>query len=270
MSFDDDETGVETSRPRELYTFVAGSTTYRYTSAEVDVVYAANTYTAIPIDRGATAVTGHDDQPELMIKMPVSSGFVQDNGFGMPPQTMTVTVRRLQVTSGVAIIIWDGKVTAISMIGDVAKVRSPSLMDDAIKTQVPSAHCQRVCNHVLYDDRCTMDRTDWDVVTTISAISGNSYTVTSDGATADQWFRGGEFKVGNEQRTILDHTGSVMLLDAPFADGVIVAAACTIYVGCDRTAGTCRDKFANIANFGGFPRLYWNNPFMSGALAWKK
>ncbi len=46
----------------------------------------------------------------------------------------------------------------------------------------------------------------------------------------------------------------ITLLDAPVA-AMAPADGFTIRAGCDKAAMTCRDKFANIANFRGFPDI---------------
>lgn len=261
MGFLEDETGIESSLPRELYVLVAGSTTYRRTSHSADVVYDGNTYTAAAIHRSNVTITS-GDQPEMIVELPVSDSFVQDNAFGFPPQAMTLTIYRLQTTSGVAIVLWQSVITSVPVEGRVAKVRSPSKLDDPVISQIPSAYCQRMCNHSLYDDMCGKIRADFDLVTSVSAQSGNTLTVASVSGAVDQYYKSGDILVGNERRLILDQTGAVLTLIAPFT-GVSNGTACTIYAGCDHSVETCRDKFSNVANYGGFPFLHWKNPYLT-------
>ena len=69
MGFLEDETGIESSLPRELYVLVAGSTTYRRTSHSADVVYGGNTYTAAAVHRSNAAIAG-GDQVEMVVELP--------------------------------------------------------------------------------------------------------------------------------------------------------------------------------------------------------
>ena len=53
---------------------------------------------------------------------------------------------------------------------------------------------------------------------------------------------------------------------SPFCDAVLGDARCTVShahpdfaLGCDRQLGTCRDRFANVANFRGFPHIPGND-----------
>lgn len=81
-----------------------------------------------------------------------------------------------------------------------------------------------------------------------------------NGALADQWFRDGSvlFTTGpNIGRVfpIADYKANnrdiTLLLPTPF--DVTTAHYGIVQVGCDGLIGTCRDKFANVLNFGGDP-----------------
>ena len=47
---------------------------------------------------------------------------------------------------------------------------------------------------------------------------------------------------------------TLTLLEAPVR-GIAAGDAFTLVAGCDKTAATCAAKFANIANFRGFPHI---------------
>ena len=40
---------------------------------------------------------------------------------------------------------------------------------------------------------------------------------------------------------------------------VILGDTFEVVVGCDRSFATCRDRFANVENFGGFPHMPGND-----------
>ena len=86
-------------------------------------------------------------------------------------------------------------------------------------------------------------------------------TVASVSGAVDQYYKSGAILIGNERRLIVDQTGAVLTLLAPFT-GVANGTACTIYAGCDHTVETCRDKFSNVIHYGGFPFLHWKNPHL--------
>ena len=55
------------------------------------------------------------------------------------------------------------------------------------------------------------------------------------------------------------HAGSSLTLANPCA--LAVSDAVTLYPGCARNRETCKNKFNNILNFGGWPWIPLRNPF---------
>lgn len=272
MSFDSAERSVQDSNLADLYDLTLGATVYRYTSHDTDIVFGGFTYTAISIRRGTTGVTGQDSQYELIITMAGSAAFVLDQLAGLPPMSTSCVVRRLQIDEGAAIKIWEGECGPVAIIDDdEAEFRVACTLDDPIATMVPSARCQRLCNHTLYDEMCGLLETDHDLAATVEDASGITVTVSATGVLAGKLTSGGKIRVGAEERTIVKEVGNVLTLLAPFPlatfNQLPIPVACTLIKGCKHTVTYCRDEFDNVDNFGGFPYLDWKNPF-EGFLAW--
>jgi hypothetical protein len=68
-------------------------------------------------------------------------------------------------------------------------------------------------------------------------------------------------------RYIIDHSGTQLTLIVPLSDLTEDVndssgdALVALYPGCDHTRETCKDKFDNLANYGGFPWIPSKNPF---------
>lgn len=98
---------------------------------------------------------------------------------------------------------------------------------------------------------------------TVTSVTDNgAFAATGLNSFADDWFSGGAvtWNTGNnagqtiEVTDFVGATGAITLfLDAPYT--VQVGDTFTALVGYNRTIAQCRDKFANTANFGGFPYL---------------
>jgi hypothetical protein len=84
MTYTAYETSVSDGQPVELYEFLNGATYYRYTSADGDVTYGGNTYTAVPIARGAVEATSETARLALEITCARTVG-VLDLFALMPP-----------------------------------------------------------------------------------------------------------------------------------------------------------------------------------------
>jgi uncharacterized phage protein (TIGR02218 family) len=133
----------------------------------------------------------------------------------------------------------------------------------------------RFCDADLGDVRCGKDIEDpefrGDGV--VTAVLGDG-AVRADGleAYAEGWFArgrlvwadGGESEVSAHR---VEGAEAVLeLLDAPGA-ALNVAAAFTVYAGCDKRFDTCRAKFANTINFRGFPHMPGNDAVQAGPVA---
>ena len=267
MTFDTDEKSVADSRPIELYDFITPTVTYRYVSNYGRVYsYLGNDYAPLPIERDVVVTTMvANDIPEVLIKMPASSAFVLENAFGLQPRTIAVVITRVQQLSGAALQWWSGVVGAFTVEGRLANIRSPSTADDPLKTSVPGVVLQGLCNHTLYDSRCTVLRILFDQAATVVSFSGRQLIVSTIGGNPDQWFKAGEVvrTLDGERRLVTSQVGTTLDLSLGFR-ALAPGDALTMFAGCDHTVLTCRDKFNNVDNFGGHPYVPITNPFKSG------
>lgn len=267
MSFDDDERSVAQNRASEIYDFFdAAGNHWRYTSARRDVVFGGQTYTAAPIRRDPVAESSVVDPPQFTVSCAYDLAVVQSNFLsGAPPQGLSLTISRIQEVSGVSLLIWGGFVTSINVEGRVAKLVVPSAIDDALGTTLPGAYFQAACNHHLYDAMCTVNRSFFKLSTTLAAPpSGTGLVVASIGGHPDGYYGGGEIvhTATGQRRTILQHVGTSLTITIAFR-GALNGDAVDVYAGCDHTVTTCRDKFGNVSNFGGFPYIPTLNPFLT-------
>ena len=265
MTWLDDEKSATNSKPVELFTFTSPVQTYRLTSYHRDFVYSANTYEAVVGSRssltshGATAST--DD---FTVELPASHPLVKYYAEGAPPRELKVAVDRYQQVSGVALRVGEGYVSGPSFKGRMASFRVPGL-SDLFAVALPSVSASKICQHILYDARCTIVRTSFDVITTVATIAADrkSITVNSIGGNPDQWAQHGEllFSATTERRTIASQVGTTISFRYRLPPNIFVADAVTVFAGCDHLVGTCKTKFNNVPNFGGIPKLPASNVF---------
>jgi len=67
------------------------------------------------------------------------------------------------------------------------------------------------------------------------------------------------------QAHVKDHRGGVLTLWTPLSSAPAPGDQFRLSAGCDKTFGTCRAKFANVANFRGFPHMPGNDEVFSYA-----
>jgi uncharacterized phage protein (TIGR02218 family) len=264
MTYATVETSVQTGRPVELYEFLDGATAYRYTSADGDIVYGGNTYTAVPISRSAVEATS--EVARLALNITCSRDLSILNLFSvMPPsEIIAVTVRRLHAGDGNAITLWMGRILDVALNPASAEIHCESVYTSLKRVGLRRLY-QKGCPHVLFEDECALNRATFATSKTVSTVVGTAITLPSMGAFADGYFAGGylewESMTGYfERRTIRSQVGGVVTIGFTLP-GLVATDTVTIYPGCDHTLATCIAKFANGLNYGGMP--YWpsKNPF---------
>jgi uncharacterized phage protein (TIGR02218 family) len=266
MAYLDDETGVETSQPREAYEITVPGTTWRLASGVRDIVIDGNAYTASPIRRGTVGPSPTTAPVEFTFELPVSHPLVQRmTQYGGLTQPVTVTVYRQQLTSGEHETIWAGEVSGVSIEGNIATISAPSPLGSALRRRLPMVTASRSCRHVLFDGLCGVSRAAHLVSTTIANVNGRNVTIASIGGKPNAWARYGTLRrvSTGEEMTIVEQTGTALVLKAPII-GLSVGESVEVAAGCARDIATCRDKFANVPNFGGFPQMPLKSRFRVG------
>jgi len=264
MAFPEDEKSISDSAPVELYTFTIPGTVYRLTTHYKDFTFSGATYTAVPGMRGPVAVSSIDDPPSMQIEIPVSQAVIKDNWFSLPPREMTLLITRVQQNSATSEQVYAGDVVNCEVTGRVARLRIPSSLDEPMRTNVPAAHTQKLCNHFLYDPEiCRVARATFEIAAVANVVNGVNITVSNVGGNPDQWFKAGEIYTTLERRMIIDQVGTVLKIEAPFRS-LTAGGSVTLAAGCDHTVRTCKDKFNNVLNFGGHPHMdaQNRNPFL--------
>lgn len=146
----------------------------------------------------------------------------------------------------------------------VAEVRSMA----HVLGQTVGRTFQASCDAALGDARCKVDVESSAYRGTGSVIDplrDRAFLAVGLGSFASGWFRGGTIswtsgaKAGRQAEVLAhdrstDGTVTLTLLEAPVR-AITAGDAFTIHAGCDKRMATCSAKFANAANFRGFPHI---------------
>jgi uncharacterized phage protein (TIGR02218 family) len=130
---------------------------------------------------------------------------------------------------------------------------------------------QRTCAWELGDPRCQIDlgaSEHHGSGTVASVISNFDFTASGIGAFASGIFSRGKivWATGNNAGLAIEvksHSqgspNSRLSLFLPMPRPIEVGDTFAITAGCDKQFATCRDRFANVVNFGGFPHMPGND-----------
>jgi hypothetical protein len=253
MTFLQDEQSVSNNRPQELYQFIGSYTNYYYTSASQPLTYLSNTYIPAAIERTDIIPAVQDQKSDITIQIPATDPIVLAYGVPTPPEKLELTIHRYQEVSGEASVIFKGNVSSVTITSNImAELTIPSIFTDALNKQFPGIYYQNQCNNVLYDARCGLNRNSFSVITTLTSIIGTKQvSVASVGAYSLGELKAGYIQCGQDNRLIVEQTGTTLTLNQGFHSSVIPGLPCTLYVGCDHRISTCRTKFNNVINFSG-------------------
>lgn len=120
------------------------------------------------------------------------------------------------------------------------------------------------CNADLGDSRCGINLatfTDGTVSGSVDSVTSNRQFLDAGLTQATGWFAGGllTWTSGLNDGLAMEvkqfTSGGSVVLHLPMPYTVAAGDTFTITAGCDKSLATCRDKFANVINFRGFPHL---------------
>jgi uncharacterized phage protein (TIGR02218 family) len=145
----------------------------------------------------------------------------------------------------------------------VAEVRSLA----HLLNQTVGRTFQNACDAELGDGRCGIDLDDpaYRAAGSVTTVTGDrSFSASGLGSFAAGWFTLGRLtwtSGPNVSRVaevashdVVAGTRRLALLEAPVRP-ISVGDDFVVHAGCDKRLETCRDRFANVANFRGFPHI---------------
>jgi len=237
-----------------------------FTDHDRDLVVDGVTY------RAATGFTASAVSHELGLSVGdlTAEGALQDDALtetDLPAgkwDNATVELRRVNWRdTAQAVLVKAGRLGEVSRADRAfeAKLRDIAQLAQETRGRVYAARCDAT----LGDGRCTVDLADpaFRGAGTVTSAGGRTVRATGLDGFAEGWFARGllTFTSGAAAGLSFDvtdfaraATATVTLQDAlvhPVAEGDTF----TITAGCDKRLETCRERFANVANFRGFPHI---------------
>lgn len=273
MAYDDDETGAESSRPREFFKITHGTTVHRIATGQRDISYLGETYTAQAGARTDIQVDPASAQFGVAVVLPDSHPLVQRyTALLTPPQVINVDIWSMQTNGDVA-HVWSGFVTSMSTDRDYrVKFLVVKAIEIQMQRKLPAELVDAVCTTQLYSAWCGVDPGAFFFNAVAVIVDGIMVTLSTDGGNPLGWAKFGSLFHPNsgESMSIVDQTSTggaakVLTLQAPIyelQDGDTVV----VFAGCDKTPDTCLNKFSNMVNYVGLPLRPSQNPWLPTGL----
>lgn len=275
MVFSKSETGKESGTPIELYLFELGSEQFAYTNRETDITFEFITYVGTPVSR-SRLVSGVDNRgAQVNITLPGNNEFTRLYIGVIPGELPSITIRQLHTNDpdSQAIFVFQGLVTTVSFTDDAKQSDVICLpITSASKRTIPRHTFQGLCNHSLYDPRCTQIEGDFEETVEVESVSGRIVTIAAGelSTEAAEFWNAGFMQLGSEFRQIVGQAGRVMTIDIPFLVDpteldVRILPGCDHIIDSDcllvfQAAGEPSED-GNTINHSGFPYVPQKNPY---------
>ncbi|YP_009966505.1 tail assembly protein [Pseudomonas phage vB_PaeS_PAO1_Ab19] len=263
MSYATYENSLERGTPVELYEFIQGTKRWSYASCAEDVQTLGQVFTAAPIKRGRVQTTTDIFKDGVTLTFPRDNPFAsQFLGFA-PEEVTTLTIRRGHYgdPDEEFIVYWKGRVAGAKAANNEITIECESVFT-SIKRPGLRARFEYGCRHALYSAACGANREPLKHTGTVQSIAGGVHVSVSGAASQPNGFYTGGMLVTPDgaARFITNHVGNVLTISRPL-QSLAGAMTVAVYPGCDHLRDTCKNKFNNLDNFGGFPFIPSKNPF---------
>lgn len=261
------EQSIDRGSPVECYKFQSPAKTYLYTTADHAVTLNNETYQPFVGVRGSLRLDStNESELNLKIRIDSKTDVIMDHAFKpAPPASLRVSVYRAHLGTNLAtdwILIWEGTVSSISVSGFSADMLIPGAFSRAVQSECPNIYYQNSCNHVLYDEKCKVLKTPFVQETTITQVGSEAITVANSSFSQNFLSAGMVYvKRTKEYRGIIENLLGNIGITYPFSD-IQVGDEVTLTAGCDHSFEACKTKFKNTKNYGGFPAVPSDNPFV--------
>jgi uncharacterized phage protein (TIGR02218 family) len=256
--YDVADRALEGGAPAELFQFTGGVTAY-YATGQRKVNWNGVDYAPDWLLHGALEQSEELNKQGLEISVrsacPVAQLYVQD----IPARTVNVRVYRYLEGVEDYRLVWAGRVTkpVFSSQEDVCVLHCEPVFT-MLKRPGLRRNYQILCPYSLYDGRCGMAMAAYTQRAAVTAVDGGRITLAA--SRPDGYFAGGILRFGARHRLIISHAGQQVTV-AGGVPGLAAGSEADVSAGCDKTLATCRDRFGNNLNFGGFPYIPLKNPF---------
>lgn len=269
MTYEAYDQSVQNGDPQLLFLFQRGSTSYRFTSSQLDITAMSEAWSSESIDAGDINQSEDMTRDTLQLKFPRSNEFALSLESDLFEIITTVTLFRGYSSDpdNEFIAYWKGRVAGTSSDKNQISLSCEPVFT-SLRRPGLRARYQRSCRHALYGGGCGVDKEDFRVDGTCTSAIGTTIVVAEAGGYADGYFNGGMVKTdGDVYRFITKHVGTSITLIRPVQELIEAVASSTgsapvsLYPGCDHTRSVCASKFSNQLNYGGFPWIPTKNPF---------
>lgn len=248
---------------KELYKFTLGSTVWCFTSGDRQESYDGRNYVPIAISRSSIEYKNDMSKDVLEITIDRKNDFAKkclDDEIYAKVKLELFVKEDNQFN-----VYWNGRLSIVKTNKGVITLVFESNMSD-LRRVGGRRKAQRTCDHALYGSRCRVNKDNFFISGIISSITSSGLVISECASKPNAYFSGGQVLFSDGISVyISQHIGANINLmrgkkSAKIGDSV------NVYAGCDKSVSSCKTKFNNLNNFGGFPYMPTKNPFVGDSI----
>lgn len=273
MAFYDSELSNDNGEIAELYEFSTSDSKWRYTTYNKPIL-APDTYAPLLISRQKMEQSKNLLKLEMSVKLPRDVDIAIKALDGKFEEVILLDIWQVQVGEPTdKQLIFKGRYIHHDM-----EENEMSIFFEPISTTMQRlgfrAKYQRLCRHTLYGGMCGANTANHTATGKVTSILRNKITLDEidsnivggvEQGYPQSYFTTGYIVTADGSRRMITNHSNVILTLLRAVPSLNVGDTISVYAGCDRTFATCRDKFRNQPNYGGFDYIPRKNPFSSGS-----
>lgn len=266
MSYAAKDRSISQGAPVEVVEFAAIHKTWRYTSYHERIRLAGEWYDPLPMTVSAIEISSVVDALTTNdFRVPADTEIARAFCNLVNPPSLVVTVRRGHIGDDLDVeysVEYQGEFIGANSDGEWATIQTSNLLVTRLSGNINAVSYQRLCNHVLFDARCKANPATYQTTGVVTKIQGQLITLTGTGRGGGQLALGtGKNVRTGEVQSIVTNNLTQVRVGYPYFD-LQVGDEILFTQGCDHLRmGHCKNRFNNVANYGGFDFIPEENPF---------
>lgn len=270
MAYDDYDLTPDSGEAIEIYEFATATKVWRHTTYNQNVT-STNLFTPLELTRAKVEHSSNLLKQSLRISFPKDSDLAAAHLQNSVDEIMSLNVWTLHADEPDSkLFVFKGRAVSIE-IEDSKVVVIFEPVNTTMRRLGFQLKYQRICRHTLYGSMCGANTANHFATGIVTSINKSIITLDEVGSVLDEneeeiGFADKHFTAGyivtdsGFKRMVINHVGINLTLIRPLHN-LSVGDTVTVYAGCDHSFSTCRDKFDNDENYGGFDFIPYTNPF---------
>lgn len=257
------DTSYMAGRPVEMYKIEQGTSARRYTSHAKPVSIGNTVYEPKNIKRDEVETSDDSFKGTLTLSLPRNDPLAVELIGASLEIPMIITLFRGHLSGSSAddvSVYWKGRVVTTKAQDNEIKIDCESVFT-SLKRAGLRARYEKTCRHEVFDRGCKVNEANFRKIATVATVDVMRITLTGEAAVIGYYTAGMIIFPDGTTRLITKHEAQGEITISRPHPGAQPGQRVTLLPGCDHSQGTCRTKFNNFINYGGWPYIPIKNPF---------